>query len=108
MRSFQSVVATYELNERCVMTELTTIATPARSTSAPIQSQVVHRSRQRRIQRPFQASPAAARANTAGMTPSSLRTRGATAAASAAAPIHQAPRVESAFTIRKRQSAEYG
>src|SRR2546423_3639707 len=108
MRSFQSVVATYQLKERCVMTELRTIAMPARSMTAPTQSQLVHRSRQRRIQRPFQASPAAARANTAGMTPSSLRTMGAIAEATAAAAIHQALRVESAFTIRKRQSAEYG
>ena len=42
------------------------------------------------------------------MTPSWLFTSGATAEASAAPAIHQALRVESAFTIRKRQSAEYG
>ena len=108
MRSFQSVVATYQLKDWCVMTELTTIATPARSTIAPIQSQGVQRSRQRRIHRPFQARPSAARTKTAGTTASWLFTSGATAEARAAPAIHQVLRVESAFTIRKRQSVEYG
>jgi len=102
------VVATYQLNERCVTYAFSTIATPASSVTAPIRSHVDQRSRQRRIQRPFQARPSAARTYTAGSTPSSLRTSGAAAQAPAAPAIHHALRVERALAIRKMQSAEYG
>ena len=81
---------------------------PTKSVAAPTQSQPVQLARRSRQRSPVHQSPAQARTKTAGRTPSSPRTSGATTQANPAATIQREERVASAFTIRKRQSVEYG
>src|SRR5947209_8217521 len=84
------------------------MTTPASRTIQPAQSHALQPSRQRRARSPVHTKTSAATTNVAGITTSSPRTKGATSAATAAAAIQARPRVASAFTSRKKQSAEYG
>ena len=106
IRCFSNSVEISHSCEWLRITALTTITTPASSTSQPVQSHALQPLRQRRARSPLHAKTSAATANVAGITASSPRTNGATSAATTAAAIQLRRPVASAFTIRKKQSAE--